>query len=76
MDHERRSNLATMKSKLIPVHDRSGIPRFANDAEAAAFWDTRQITDEYLLRYAYPLAHPRVERLRAIVPAREPEQAG
>ena len=37
-----------MKRKMIPVRSRADVPHFANDAEAAEFWDTHELTEEYL----------------------------
>ncbi len=65
-----------MTWKLVPVYDRSEISHFANDEECAAFWDAAELTEEYLRKYAYPPDRPRVRRLRATVPAREPQEAG
>lgn len=36
------------RKKLIPVHSRSEILHFATDEEFAEFWDTHEVTEEYL----------------------------
>ena len=63
-----------MKRKLIPVYDRSEIPRFANDEECADFWDTHELTEEYVQKYAYPPDHPRLKLLHKLVPPRPKKQ--
>jgi hypothetical protein len=35
------------RKKLIPVYRLDDVPHFASDDEAAAFWDTHRITEEY-----------------------------
>jgi hypothetical protein len=36
------------RKKLIPVYRVEDVPHFASDAEAAEFWDTHSVTEEYL----------------------------
>lgn len=36
------------RQKLIPVYNVDDVPRFANEAEAVAFWDAHCITAEYV----------------------------
>ncbi|HTE86440.1 MAG TPA: hypothetical protein VK821_17105 [Dehalococcoidia bacterium] len=37
-----------MKQKMTPVHHLADVPHFATDDEAAAFWESHEVTEEYL----------------------------
>lgn len=37
-----------MKRKMIPVYHLADVPHFATDDEAAAFWETHEVTEEYI----------------------------
>jgi len=37
-----------MKRKMIPVYHLADVPHFATDDEAATFWETHEVTEEYL----------------------------
>ena len=62
------------RKKLIPVRSRAEIPHFANDVEAAAFWDTHEITEELLQEASIPRERGPAARLARMKEARE--QAG
>lgn len=62
-----------MKHKLIPVRSRAELPHFANDAEAAAFWDTHEITEEYLREASIARERGPAARIAAAREKREPD---
>lgn len=37
-----------MKRKILLVHHLDDVPHFGSDDEAAAFWETHEISEEYL----------------------------
>lgn len=58
---------ATMKDKQrLPIHSRSEIPHFANDDEFAEFWDTHELTEEYLQEASIPREKGPAARLAAL----------
>jgi hypothetical protein len=54
------------RKKLIPVHSRAEIPHFADDDEAAAFWDTHEITEALLREAGIPRERGPAARIAAL----------
>jgi len=65
------------RKKLIPVYSRTELPHFASDDEAAAFWDTHEITEALLQEASIPRERGPAARIAAMrEKARQQEQPG